>query len=236
MANNNSNNNNNTATNDKSVDAFVSSSAALREDLIEKAIGFLTHPKVADTPLSRKKDFLREKKGMTEAEINEAVKRAGASDDQRPKPGNTQTYNPPPPPPPPQQGVSAVGALAGGVALVAAAVAGYYGFQHWNVSAKEEKKQKKKKKQLTESGSKVATTPVKSTASSKRTKSKPSQTSDDEEMQEVKDIQAGFQSALQSQADQYAKRMQEGEEKEKERSTNVFGSHLFFFFLQLRNC
>lgn len=54
--------------------------APLRNDLIEKAIGFLTHPKVQDTPLSRKRDFLREKKGMTNAEIEEAIRRSGVTD------------------------------------------------------------------------------------------------------------------------------------------------------------
>lgn len=55
-------------------------SRGLRQDLVEKAIGFLTHPKVADTPLGRRRDFLREKKGMTEAEIDEAVRRAGVTE------------------------------------------------------------------------------------------------------------------------------------------------------------
>ena len=37
--------------------------------VVEKAIGFLTHPKVRGTTLARKRDFLREKKGMTSAEV-----------------------------------------------------------------------------------------------------------------------------------------------------------------------
>jgi hypothetical protein len=195
--------NNNGNSNDKSVEAFVN--AGLREDLIEKAIGFLTHPKVADTALSRKRDFLREKKGMTEAEINEAVKRAGVTD--APLQGRHVV---------PMQGqhgeggVSVVTAIAGGVGLAAAAVAAYYGYQHWS---RDEKKKKKKKTtgSAKKSESKLLATPLKS---GKRDAGKGKEEVDDDgsddDVKQVKDIQAGFESAMQAQADQYTKRMQEG--------------------------
>ena len=46
----------------------------LRMDLIQKAIQFLNNPTVRDTPASRKMAFLKEKKGMTQQEIEEAFR------------------------------------------------------------------------------------------------------------------------------------------------------------------
>eukprot|EP00878_Enallax_costatus_P024627 GHUV01026301.1.p1 GENE.GHUV01026301.1~~GHUV01026301.1.p1 ORF type:complete len:217 (+),score=39.89 GHUV01026301.1:83-652(+) len=47
---------------------------ALREDQIQNAVAFLSHPKVRGSAISAKRSFL-EKKGLTAAEIDEAFKR-----------------------------------------------------------------------------------------------------------------------------------------------------------------
>ena len=38
--------------------------SALRQDMVEKAVGFLTHPQVQETTLARKRDFLRGRRGL----------------------------------------------------------------------------------------------------------------------------------------------------------------------------
>ena len=50
------------------------SSEVMRLDLIQKAVQFLSNPSVRDTPLSRKLSFLREKKGLSQMEIEEACR------------------------------------------------------------------------------------------------------------------------------------------------------------------
>lgn len=129
---------------------------SLREDLIDKAVGFLTHPKVQDTPLSRKREFLREKKGLTEAEIDEAIKRAGVvgsqvsssyQNQQRALP--MQSLAPPAAAVPQEKGYGWATVLGAVVAAGATAVTGYYAYQNWAeqraAQAKAQKKQKKKK-------------------------------------------------------------------------------------------
>ncbi|MEW5307555.1 MAG: hypothetical protein WDW36_009943 [Sanguina aurantia] len=54
--------------------AAVESVAAVREDQVQSAVGFLSHPKVKDSPLATKRSFL-ERKGLTAAEIEEAFRR-----------------------------------------------------------------------------------------------------------------------------------------------------------------
>ncbi len=192
--------------------AVAPAAAVLREDLIEKAIGFLTHPKVADTSLARKRDFLREKKGMTEAEINEAVRRAGATDE----PQQAGGARPVVPMAQQQQfakreerggGVGLVGLFAGTMAVAAAGVAAYYGFSHYSAVQKKKKKDDKKLSAKKKSV-KSEVTPV--GGGKKKRKSKEEE-QEEEEPVEVKELQAGFQNAIQAQADEYAKRMQEVE-------------------------
>lgn len=50
--------------------------AQLREDLIANAIPFLTNPRVVNSPEDRKRKFLQFK-GLNDAEIDEAMIRAG---------------------------------------------------------------------------------------------------------------------------------------------------------------
>jgi hypothetical protein len=184
----------------------------LREDLIEKAIGFLTHPKVADTSLARKRDFLREKKGMTEAEINEAVRRAGAD---APAASQAQRHvvpmAPQSLPPREESGVGVWGPVAASVAVVAAGVAGYYGLSQMQKKPKKKDASTKKKKR---SESAAAVVPPSSSSSSvKKSAGGKGKSEDDshEGAAEAKELQAGFETALQAQADEYAKRMQEVE-------------------------
>ncbi|XP_065842547.1 peroxisomal membrane protein PEX14-like [Oscarella lobularis] len=54
-------------------------SIASREELVETAIKFLRNPKVTNTPLTQRKAFLK-KKGLSDAEIGEALKRVGITD------------------------------------------------------------------------------------------------------------------------------------------------------------
>ena len=51
---------------------------ALREDLLANAVGFLQHPRVVGSQEADKRAFL-ERKGLTEAEIAEAFRRAPAA-------------------------------------------------------------------------------------------------------------------------------------------------------------
>ncbi|KAJ2448796.1 peroxisomal membrane protein pex14 [Coemansia sp. RSA 2336] len=93
--------------------AETSAQPALREDIIESAVRFLQDPKVQTSTLAKKISFL-ETKGLTNAEIEDALARAkGAT--QQPAPGNTtaaanstgagygyaQQMRPPAPPRPP---------------------------------------------------------------------------------------------------------------------------------------
>ncbi|WIA09958.1 hypothetical protein OEZ85_010170 [Tetradesmus obliquus] len=57
---------------DQAVASFEA--ASLREDQIQNAVAFLSHPKVRGSPVSAKRSFLG-KKGLTNAEIDEAFKR-----------------------------------------------------------------------------------------------------------------------------------------------------------------
>jgi len=71
----------------------------MREDQVVNGVSFLTHPKVQAAPLEERMGFLRNK-GLTQEEIDEAVKRADATGEQTPSP---PVIVPPPPPhhPPP---------------------------------------------------------------------------------------------------------------------------------------
>eukprot|EP00983_Pelagomonas_calceolata_P122258 1160890-Pelagomonas_calceolata.AAC.7 len=48
--------------------------AGLREDMLQNAVAFLTHPKVKDSPEATKRSFL-DRKGLTTAEVDEAFRR-----------------------------------------------------------------------------------------------------------------------------------------------------------------
>ena len=56
--------------------ASLSSNAALRSDLVQEAVDFLNNPRVASAPLATKRKFLTQRKGLTEAEVDEAVRRS----------------------------------------------------------------------------------------------------------------------------------------------------------------
>lgn len=47
--------------------------SSVRDELVQQGVRFLQHPKVQDTPLSERLQFL-EKKGLTPAEIARALK------------------------------------------------------------------------------------------------------------------------------------------------------------------
>ncbi|GFN74888.1 peroxisomal membrane protein pex14 [Plakobranchus ocellatus] len=64
-----------------------------RENLINTAVKFLQNPKVMSSPLYQKRAFL-EKKGLTQVEIDLAVKRAGVVET-APVPGNNPNSNQP---------------------------------------------------------------------------------------------------------------------------------------------
>lgn len=51
-------------------------SAVLRNDIVQEAVGFLTDPRVASAPTATKRRFLTQKKGLTEAEVDEAFRQA----------------------------------------------------------------------------------------------------------------------------------------------------------------
>ncbi|XP_070560636.1 peroxisomal membrane protein PEX14-like [Ptychodera flava] len=72
----------------------------LREDMIETAVKFLQNPKVRQSAFAQRKLFLQ-KKGLTQEEIDAAIKRSGtASDETNPLPKPQ-----PPSVPPPQPGM-----------------------------------------------------------------------------------------------------------------------------------
>lgn len=62
-----------------SLAPLASSSAGLRSDIVREAVEFLTNPRVASAPTATKRRFLTERKGLTEAEADEAFRRAQAS-------------------------------------------------------------------------------------------------------------------------------------------------------------
>ena len=130
---------------DYGLDAGTVSTApapALREDMVQNAVAFLTHAKVATSPDASKREFL-EKKGLTSAEIDEAFRRAPVAPmvAAEAQVAPTSTLPPPPkpypvapgtalaypPPPPPRQpwtlthvvlGLAAATAAAAGVHTV----------------------------------------------------------------------------------------------------------------------
>eukprot|EP00727_Mastigamoeba_balamuthi_P004377 m51a1_g13938 putative peroxisomal membrane protein pex14 (198) ;mRNA; f:878532-879125 len=56
---------------------------ALREELVQNAVQFLRHPNVVGTPLARRVAFMRQK-GLSQAEVDAALKRAAALADVAP--------------------------------------------------------------------------------------------------------------------------------------------------------
>ena len=52
------------------------SDTPMRMNLVQEAANFLANPKVVNAPMNSKRKFLSVKKGLTEAEIDEAVRRA----------------------------------------------------------------------------------------------------------------------------------------------------------------
>lgn len=60
----------------ESVPIASTSSASLRADMVKDAIDFLNNPRVASAPIATKKKFLMQRKGLTEAEVEEAVRRS----------------------------------------------------------------------------------------------------------------------------------------------------------------
>lgn len=56
-----------------------SSSTSIRSDIVREAVEFLTNPRVASAPVATKRRFLTERKGLTEAEADEAFRRAQSS-------------------------------------------------------------------------------------------------------------------------------------------------------------
>lgn len=56
------------------ADNDISETAALREDQVQNAVNFLSHPKVRSSPIVHRRSFLKEK-GLTNEEIDEAFRR-----------------------------------------------------------------------------------------------------------------------------------------------------------------
>lgn len=61
---------------DTSSASLASNNAALRTELVKEAVDFLNNPRVAGKPLVSKRNFLIQRKGLTEAEVDEAVRRS----------------------------------------------------------------------------------------------------------------------------------------------------------------
>lgn len=59
--------------------ATSSPTAALRPEMIQDAVDFLNNPRVASAPMATKRKFLTQRKGLTEAEVDEAVRRTSSS-------------------------------------------------------------------------------------------------------------------------------------------------------------
>ena len=177
--------------------------AKLRDDLIEKAVGFLTHPKVQDSSLDRKKAFLREKKGLSDAEIEEAIRRAGADAVQRPVSslnGGSMAVSAPAPAPQ-QQGYSLVTMFAGAVGIAATGLAAYYGYEMYR---KTSKKAKKKKAETPKSK-----TPKSSKSLKKKKDGVEVEVGVMEEVGEVEEIKRNIETALQTQGEEQMKMMTE---------------------------
>lgn len=73
--------------------AATSTPATLREDLVKSAVSFLSSPNVQSADRSKKVAFLQ-KKGLNQAEIDEAFKRAGTTTTVAPTVTNTTTVAP----------------------------------------------------------------------------------------------------------------------------------------------
>lgn len=99
-----------------------------REDLLRNAVAFLKHPSVVGTPLARRVAFMKGK-GLTSAEIEEALTRAGAAATATsaplPQPTNVQ-YVPQPPMQPPPSGMSWSGLALTAILAAGAGVAATY--------------------------------------------------------------------------------------------------------------
>jgi len=86
---------------DPLASAAVDIPPVLRPDMVEKAIHFLQDPKVTQTPVSYQKAFLQ-KKGLTEAEIDEAYRKVPVKSNIVIPTAPPYTAAPPYPPYPPQ--------------------------------------------------------------------------------------------------------------------------------------
>lgn len=99
-----------------------------REDLLRNAVAFLKHPSVVGTPLARRVAFMKGK-GLTSAEIEEALTRAGAAATATsaplPQPTNVQ-YVPQPLMQPPPSGMSWSGLALTAILAAGAGVAATY--------------------------------------------------------------------------------------------------------------
>mmetsp|Transcript_5049 Transcript_5049/g.8312 ORF Transcript_5049/g.8312 Transcript_5049/m.8312 type:complete len:814 (+) Transcript_5049:107-2548(+) len=65
----------------------------MREDQVSNGVTFLTHPKVQNAPFEERLVFLRNK-GLTEDEIQEAVRRSKGSGDEKSGESNTESHTP----------------------------------------------------------------------------------------------------------------------------------------------
>lgn len=68
-----------TVAKESSLAPLSSSSSSIRSDIVREAVEFLTNPRVASAPVATKRRFLTERKGLTEAEADEAFRRAQSS-------------------------------------------------------------------------------------------------------------------------------------------------------------
>jgi len=66
------------AANDTLERPFIAPSEPMREDQVQNAVKFLSHPKVRGSPVIYRRSFL-EKKGLTKEEIDEAFRRVPVS-------------------------------------------------------------------------------------------------------------------------------------------------------------
>ena len=66
------------AASDISERPFAAPSEPMREDQVQNAVKFLSHPKVRGSPVIYRRSFL-EKKGLTKEEIDEAFRRVPVS-------------------------------------------------------------------------------------------------------------------------------------------------------------
>lgn len=125
----------------------ASSSEPIREDMVQNALAFLKHPSVTGTPLPRRVAFMK-RKGMNNAEIQEALSRAGVQNAQNtvtstpaPNVAQPQQYYqqplqyqpqiPPPAPGPSWTGLALTAVVAAGVGVAATYVAKNYIIPWW---------------------------------------------------------------------------------------------------------